>query len=136
MSGNQKTGRKVTILLSDELKKALMIIREDRVERGISSTTILVWPDGQPWKVDHFRHGWRKTTLAANLDGLRFHDLRGTMVTSLADAGCTVAQIASVTGHSLKNVENIIEKYFARNREQSSAAIAKLNACRKSNSAN
>ena len=35
---------------------------------------------------------------------LTFHDLRGTAVTQLAKAGCTVPEIATITGHSLKTI--------------------------------
>ena len=36
------------------------------------------------------------------VSGVAFHDLRGTAVTRLALAGCTEAEIASITGPSLK----------------------------------
>lgn len=41
---------------------------------------------------------------------LRFNDLRGTAVTLLAEAGATVPQIASITGHTLESVTRILEK--------------------------
>jgi hypothetical protein len=44
-------------------------------------------------------------------------------VTLLSEAGNTVQQVASVTGHSLKTVTNILEKYLARTRGLSDAAI-------------
>ena len=45
---------------------------------------------------------------------LHFHDLRGTTVTLLSEAGCTPQQIAPITGHSLKTVYRILERYLAR----------------------
>jgi integrase len=39
---------------------------------------------------------------------LHFHDLRGTAVTLLSEAGCTPQQIATITGHSLKTVHRIL----------------------------
>jgi integrase len=45
-----------------------------------------------------------------------FHDLRGTAVTLLAEAGCTTPQIAAITRHSLKTVTKILDKYLARTR--------------------
>jgi hypothetical protein len=45
---------------------------------------------------------------------LHFHDLRGTTVTLLSEAGCTPQQIAPITGHSLKTVHRILERYLAR----------------------
>lgn len=41
-----------------------------------------------------------------------FHDLRGTAVTRLARSGCTVPQIAAITGHSLKTVHEILDKHY------------------------
>ena len=38
---------------------------------------------------------------------LHFHDLRGTAVTLLSEAGCTPQQIATITGHSLKTVHSV-----------------------------
>ena len=57
-----------------------------------------------------------------------FHDLRGTAVTRLAVAGCTVPQIAAITGHSLKDVEQILDAHYLGGAvELAEAAITKLN---------
>jgi integrase len=56
-----------------------------------------------------------------------FHDLRGTAVTRLAKAGCSVAEIASLTGHALKDAQAILEAHYLGGRlELAEAAIAKL----------
>jgi integrase len=56
-----------------------------------------------------------------------FHDLRGTAVTRLAVAGCTEAEIASITGHSLRDVGAILDAhYLHRDPELAGRAIAKL----------
>ena len=54
---------------------------------------------------------------------LHFHDLRGTTVTLLSEAGCTPQQVASITGHSLKTVMQILELYLARTRGLAEQAI-------------
>jgi hypothetical protein len=41
----------------------------------------------------------------------------------LSEAGNTPQQIASVTGHSIRTVHTIIEKYLARTRHLSDVAI-------------
>ena len=122
----RKTGKEVEILVTRELRSLLNRVKVERAANGLEATTILTRPDGQPWKVDNFRHHWRKATLLAALDGKRFQDLRGTTVTALADAGCNTIQIAAVTGHSLKSVEAILEHYLARTRVQGDAAIHKF----------
>jgi integrase len=43
---------------------------------------------------------------------LTFHDLRGSAVTRLALAGASVPEIAGVTGHSLKDVETILDRHY------------------------
>ncbi len=54
---------------------------------------------------------------------LHFHDLRGTAVTLLSEANCTPQQIATITGHSLKTVHRILERYLARTRGLAEQAI-------------
>jgi hypothetical protein len=56
-----------------------------------------------------------------------FHDLRGTAVTRLALAGCTEAEIATITGLSLRNVRAILDTHYL-NRDPALAvnAIRKL----------
>jgi integrase len=62
---------------------------------------------------DGFRASWGKTCIKAGLaDDLHFHDLRGSAVVRLALAGATVPQIATFTGHSLKDVETILDKHY------------------------
>ena len=60
---------------------------------------------------------------------LHFHDLRGTAVTRLALSGCTVPQIAAITGHSSRDVDAILEAHYLGGRlELAEQAIVKLNA--------
>ena len=52
---------------------------------------------------DGFRASWGKSRTKADIpDDLTFHDVRGSAVTRLAEAGCEVPEIATITGHSLK----------------------------------
>lgn len=62
----------------------------------------------------------------AGLDRLNMQDLRRTAVVYMAEAGCTVPEIVSVTGHSLENAEKILKTYFVRTGEMSRAAIEKV----------
>lgn len=98
------------------------------------ATTILTMGDGKPWTVDprpiHFMHEWRQVVLAAGLDGLHFHDLRGTTCTKLADAGCTPSEIAAMLGWTVKTVNEMLDRYQARTAAQSNTAVAKLEARR------
>jgi integrase len=49
-------------------------------------------------------HRWRKEAKAAGLKGVRLHDLRHLMVTTLLDAGVPVAVASQRAGHSSKMV--------------------------------
>jgi integrase len=52
-----------------------------------------------------------KTCARAGFSGLTFHDLRGSALVRLALAEATVPQIATFTGHSLKDVEAILDAH-------------------------
>jgi len=53
--------------------------------------------------------------------------LRGTAVTRLALAGATEAEIATITGHSLRSVRAILDThYLARDPALGESAITKL----------
>lgn len=67
-----------------------------------------------------FRDTMRKAGLA-DAD-LTFHDLRGTALTRLAEAGCTEAERASLSGHSLGSK---LGDYTARSRELALSAYRK-----------
>ena len=96
--------------------------------------TILTTEKGVRWTVEpratFFMHQWRMATLAAGVDGLHFHDIRGTTCTMLADAGCTPSEIASMLGWTVKTVMEMLERYQAMTATQSDSAVAKLEAHR------
>lgn len=82
----------------------------------------------QPWTSDGLRASFNKARVRAKITDLHFHDLRGTAVTRLAEAGCTEPEIAAVTGHSLKAVGEILDRYLSRTTALSDAAMNKLDA--------
>jgi Phage integrase family len=91
------------------------------------STIILTNSDGAPWTSDGFRTSWGKACKRVGVVGLTFHDLRGTAVTRLAIAGCTEAEIATITGHSLRDVRSILDAhYLHRDPALAESAIRKL----------
>lgn len=73
---------------------------------------------------------WRDSMKARDLAGISdvtFHDIRGTAVTRLALAGCTVAEIASLTGHALSSAQAILDAHYLGGQlALVEAAIAKL----------
>lgn len=115
----KKTGSRVVVPVHPQLKSIIGGIPKDN---AVMLTTIT----GRPWTAANFKKEWRKATLAAGIEELHFHDLRGTAITLLADRGCTVPEIASITGHSFANVNTILSKYLARNRALAVAAMKRL----------
>jgi integrase len=123
----QSKGKKrVTIPVGQPLKTAL----DSTKSAGRLAATILTNTRGKSWTEDGFRASWRKAFEGSGLAAdLHFHDLRGTAVTRLALAGSTVPQIAAITGHSLKDVAQILDAhYLGGAAELAEAAITKLNA--------
>ena len=88
---------------------------------------ILTSTEKRPWTSDGFRASWGKACKQAGVIGVTFHDLRGTAVTRLALAGCTEAEIATITGHSLRSVRAILDThYLSRDPALGESAIRKL----------
>ncbi len=115
-----KTGTRVVIPIGEPLK-----IKLDATPKR--STIMLTNRDGKPWSSDGFRASWGKACKAACVVGVTFNDLRGTAVTRLALAGCTEAEIATITGHSLRGVRAILEShYLSRDPALGENAIRKL----------
>jgi len=117
-----KTGRRVEIPVGAPLKAAL-----DEAAKAKKSTIILTSKAGRPWTEHGFQVSWSNISKQAGIVGLRFNDLRGTAVTRLALVGCTEAEIATITGHSLRDVRSILDAhYLHRDVELARNAISKL----------
>jgi integrase len=88
---------------------------------------MLTSTDERPWTPDGFRALWGKACKKAGITDVTFNDLRGTAVTRLALVECTEAQIAFITGHSLRDVRSILDAhYLHRDIELARSAITKL----------
>ena len=99
----------------------------DDMAKAKHGPIILTSTDKQPWTSDGFRSSWGKACEKAGIVGVTFNDLRGTAVTRLALAGCTEAEIATITGHSLRDVRSILDAhYLHRDPALAENAIRKL----------
>jgi integrase len=119
-----KRKARVLIPVGGPLKTALDARRPEKPEGPILRNTF-----GKPWTSDGFRASWGKAFDRAKLGDvdLHFHDLRGTAVTRLALASCTVPQIAAITGHSPRDVDEILKAhYLGGQSELADQAIVKL----------
>ena len=121
-----KGKKRVVIPVGAPLKAALDSRRPEKPEGAILRNTF-----GEPWTSDGFRTSWDKAFKRAGLgdEDLHFHDPRGTAVTRLALSGCTVPEIAAITGHSPRDVEAILEAHYLGGRvELAEQAMMKLDA--------
>lgn len=102
-----KTGARVFVPLTSQLRSLLDSTKQ-------VSPTILTNGDGRPWTPNSFRVAWRRACAKAGVSGVTFNDTRGTAVTRLALAQCTEAEIATITGHSLRDVKSILDAHYLR----------------------
>lgn len=125
---------------------------ERQAKAGIASTRLIVNDETkQPYQTDTFRHHFAivRRALAAEMPcfatdyivgdkdpeapdaftlrtmDLQYMHLRHTAVTRLAESGCSVPQIAAITGHTKKSVEAMLERYLIRTGELARQAFAR-----------
>lgn len=121
----------ITVPCGAPLKKALDALKQrSGIRASRAHKRAIIENDyGQPWA--HAKSFGRNFAVACKTNRFRhdltFHDLRGTAVTRLAIAGCTEAEIASISGHSIGKVRSILEiHYLHYNLEIRQNAIRKL----------
>jgi integrase len=134
--GKKGKKRRVVIPVGAPLKFALDTLKAKTMEEnggkpldGVICKTMRKFkdrPDGR-WTEDGFRTSFAKNCDRAGIVDLTFHDARGTAVTRLALANATVPEIATITGHSLKTVQEILDKhYLNRDIKLADSAMMKL----------
>jgi integrase len=111
-----KTGRVVVFPCTQALRRML-----DGIPR--TSPLILTTRTGRSFRKRYFARLWKQATQAAGIEDLHFHDLRGTAVTLLSEAGSSPQQIATITGHTLQATSHILDRYLARTRILAEQAI-------------
>ena len=139
----QKTKAKVYVPCTKALKATLDELQAVAGARAggaeIGALHVLNSTAGVPWTIEAFKQAWRYAMISAAIPAvvieqrgkpasfdLHFHDIRGTAVTMLAEGGCSVPEIASITGHTLASATRILETYLSATRALATAAIAKL----------
>lgn len=88
---------------------------------------------GGKMKQSYFSHEFQKVRDEAaktmpSCARLKFLDLRRTAVVRMAEAGCTEAEISSVTGHKIETCRQILETYLPRTSRMAKNAINKVEA--------
>ena len=115
----QKTGALLDIPVHPLLRDHL-----DGMPRSASTLTIVAFR-GRPVNYQRFNERYRRIADRAEIDA-QARDLRRTAMLRMAEAGATVPQIASVSGHSIEATQRILETYLPRNRDLAEIAITRL----------
>lgn len=147
----RKTAAPVSVRALPQLLARFATIRaRDRAANRVTTTLVTDPRSGRPWNESSFSHRFAELRAAAvagqvagdmaagdaaagrapcpSLADFRFSDLRDTAVTWLARAGCTIPEIASVTGHSEGSIHTILKHYLLLDETINDAAMAKLRA--------
>jgi hypothetical protein len=103
-----KTGSKVTLAVSIKLRTLLAGASEGGLFMFREETTAKAYTE------ERLSRAFGHVRKAAGGRYMQLRWLRHSCVVQLARAGCTTAEIASVTGHSLSSVTTILENYLAR----------------------
>jgi hypothetical protein len=150
---HKKHGQPLLIPAGPELLARLAAIRERRHDWRVNYPHVVLNEEGRkPFTAFWYRHCFGRVRAAAvkgiHVDGTLgdgpndrgpwllepcaslsdFHDqdLRDTAVTWLALAGATKPEIASITGHSLASVDEILKHYLGLHPDLARSAIGKL----------
>jgi integrase len=105
----------------DRMREALAAEQTPRLSKHL-----LVNSRGTGWTADGFKASWqtemqRREFRPFKRRRLVFHGLRKSAVNRLLEAGCTTAQVSSITGHSIQMVE-----HYARQVDQPKLARAAI----------
>lgn len=107
----EKTNKRVAV----PIHRDLAAVFENIPRRAL---TILASTDARSWTKDGFKASWN-THKPAAVRGLVFHGLRKSAVVMLLEAGCTDAEVASITGQSREMIV-----HYAKQVNQSRLAAA------------
>lgn len=130
-----KTGKIVRYRVYSELKVELDAekARRDAAAKAgakagrVIAMTILTTTrrNATPWTSDGFRASWGAVCDDAKVEGVTFHDLRGTFITlAYRKHNASFREIAEISGHSERDVETIVRKHYLAGE----SVIAKLEA--------
>ncbi len=119
-----KTGKKLWIPLHGNLTAAIGEIHRDSVH-------ILTSSKRTPWTSDGFKSSWNAEFKRPKMQSLRdggcvFHGLRKSAVVFLLEAGCSDAEVSSITGQSRQMVEHYARQ--VNQRKLAASAVLKWEA--------
>jgi integrase len=117
----QKTGARRKIKCHRVLRAALEAAYPAR--KGLP---IVAQPNGLAYSKPGWESVYRRVRNVAKVQHLQMRDIRRTAAVRLAEAGCELHEIASVTGHSLTDLKVLFEVYLPKTTAMAESAITKL----------
>ncbi len=115
-----KTEKRLKVKVHSRLKVMLDALPKDKLRICLNSRK-------RPWTKDGFKTSWGKECQRLKIEGVTFHDLRGTFITERAREGSSVEDIARISGHSTSEIKSTLEKhYLAHDQEASDAVILRM----------
>jgi integrase len=96
--GRSKNGEPRVLPLTE------LVVAELRRHAGKHHPDALIFARYDPAKPAQFSTAWRRAVEAANIENFRFHDLRHSCASYLAQSGASLLEIADVLGHKQLDV--------------------------------
>ncbi|MER9134759.1 tyrosine-type recombinase/integrase [Mesorhizobium sp. M0830] len=109
MFNQSKTGKKLKVKANSRLKglvDALLPANKDKPRICLNSR-------GRAWTKDGFKTSWGKAmdSEKIKIEGVTYHDLRGTFICERAREGSSILDIARASGRSVTEIISILEKH-------------------------
>ena len=79
--------------------RALEALREMKLQGSAKSDFVFSQPSGFPGPYEHFDHHWYDALNSVEITNFRFHDLRHSTASYLAQQGASLLEIADTLGH-------------------------------------
>ena len=113
-------GKKLKVRVHSCLKALLDTAPKDTIRICCNSRC-------RPWTKHGFGASWNSELDRLKIEGVTFHDLRGTFITERRREGSSVDDIALISGHSTSDVKSVLERhYLADDQNLSDAVIARM----------
>jgi integrase len=103
--------------------KALEALRDMKLQGSAKSEYVFAQPSGFPGPYEHFDQHWYDALEAAAITDLRFHDLRHTTASYLAQQGASLLEIADTLGH---RTMSMVKRYAHLAQSHKVKAIEKM----------
>jgi len=113
-----KKPRKIAMPVPAPLAEAL--------KRNPKGAALFLNSDGKPWTSSGFRASFGKLQEKAGIEGLTFHDFRGTFTSLAAEAGCTTLESCAVSGHAVPGGGSMDASYLRRSLELATNCVRRI----------